>query len=75
MSGYIRSPLDYRELANNAQGCKQMNAICRSGSATDDSFMQFNGGVGGPPVAPTVTARLTCRADQKWYYSDGTESL
>ncbi|PIO58546.1 hypothetical protein TELCIR_20015, partial [Teladorsagia circumcincta] len=62
-------------LENNGQGCKQMNAICRSGSETDDAFMEFNGGVGGPPGAPTVTARLTCRADQKWYYTDGTTSL
>ncbi|KAK5983375.1 hypothetical protein GCK32_019132, partial [Trichostrongylus colubriformis] len=35
----------------------------------------FNGAVGGPDVAPTVTALLTCRADQQWYFTDGTSSL
>uniref|UniRef100_A0A0N4X1S7 C6 domain-containing protein n=1 Tax=Haemonchus placei TaxID=6290 RepID=A0A0N4X1S7_HAEPC len=62
-------------LSNNAQGCRRMNAICRSGSPTDDSFMEFNLGIGGPNIAPTVTALLTCRADGKWYYTDGTASL
>ncbi|KHJ80416.1 hypothetical protein OESDEN_19909 [Oesophagostomum dentatum] len=52
-----------------------MNAVCESGSATDNAFMEFNGGIAGPRVAPTVKALLVCRADQKWYYSDGTTAL
>ncbi|KAK6045034.1 hypothetical protein COOONC_17461 [Cooperia oncophora] len=52
-----------------------MKAICRSGSPTDNSFMEFNLRIGGPYVAPTVTALLTCRADRKWYFTDGTTPL
>ncbi|KAL6726998.1 hypothetical protein Aduo_008916 [Ancylostoma duodenale] len=62
-------------LPKNPQGCRRMNAVCMSESPTDNSFMEFNNGIGGPYVAPTVKAELVCHADQKWYYSDGTTSL
>ncbi|VDM69874.1 unnamed protein product [Strongylus vulgaris] len=52
-----------------------MNAVCESGSPTDNAFMEFQEGLAGPAVAPTVTATLVCRADQKWYFSDGTTAL
>ncbi|ETN78449.1 hypothetical protein NECAME_02886 [Necator americanus] len=62
-------------LSNNAQGCRQMRAVCDSGSSSENAFMEFNNGIGGPTVAPTVKALLICRADHRWYYSDGTNSL
>ncbi|ETN78448.1 hypothetical protein NECAME_02885 [Necator americanus] len=68
-------PSGLRTLPNNAQGCKQINAVCESGSSTATSFMEFNKGVGGPSTAPTVKTLLVCNTDQKWYYSDGANSL
>ncbi|VDM79329.1 unnamed protein product [Strongylus vulgaris] len=49
-----------------------MRAVCDSGSATDNSLMEFQEGIAGPTVAPTVMATLVCQADQQWYYTDGT---
>ncbi|CAJ0597774.1 unnamed protein product [Cylicocyclus nassatus] len=68
-SGEFTADATSEELPDNADGCKQMNAVCNSGTATDTAFIEFNDGVGGPNEdASTVKALLTCKADQKWYY-------
>ncbi|KHJ95614.1 hypothetical protein OESDEN_04436 [Oesophagostomum dentatum] len=64
-----------RTLSNNADGCKQMNAVCTASKAGLKAFMEFNAGIGGPDIAETITALLTCHADGKWYFTLGQNSL
>ncbi|KAK6017316.1 hypothetical protein OSTOST_17165 [Ostertagia ostertagi] len=61
-------------LADNGDGCKQMNAICKA-SAGNTAFMEFNDGVGGPVIDETVTSLLTCGDDMKWYFTHMGSSL
>ncbi|VDM65757.1 unnamed protein product, partial [Strongylus vulgaris] len=57
-----------QSLTNNADGCKQMNAVCQASSSNLKAFMEFNNAIGGPGIAETITALLTCHDDGKWYF-------
>ncbi|RCN41684.1 hypothetical protein ANCCAN_12354, partial [Ancylostoma caninum] len=64
-----------QSLANNAAGCKQMNAVCKASQPGLQAFMEFNSAIGGPVIAETVTSLLTCADDGKWYFTIGQNSL
>ncbi|KAL6726997.1 hypothetical protein Aduo_008916 [Ancylostoma duodenale] len=72
---YYTQGADTLSLANNAGGCKQMNAVCTATQPGLQAFMEFNSAIGGPVIAETVTSLLTCRDDGKWYFTLGQDSL